>query len=404
MKEKFIFFNHHPILIYFDTASTAQRPQIVLDAMDAYYTKFNANTGRGIYRVAEQATQAVEDVRQQVAQFIGALSSSEITFTQGTTASINLIAQSWALQHIRAGDEVVVTGYEHHANFIVWQQLCKKVGATFKVIPIDRSGQLAFKQLSDWINSKTKLIAITHVSNALGFENPFLKALITAAHQVGAKVLIDGAQAVKCIPVNVQDLGCDFYAFSGHKMYGPTGVGVLYVKKSVHPKMVPSMFGGGSVSAVTATETTFLPFPYGYESGTLPIAQIIGLGAAITYIQSIGIKVIQQHTYQLVNLLLDGLTQFKQINILGPQELLRATGTLVSFTIDGIHPHDVAAFLDTYQICVRAGHHCAQPLAQFMNYDASVRVSFGIYNNDKEVQKLIQAITELLKSQLVLSS
>jgi cysteine desulfurase/selenocysteine lyase len=403
MKKQFPIFKYHPDLIYFDAASTAQRPQIVLDAMDAYYTRYNANTGRGIYQLAETATQAIEDVRQQVAQFIGAIDTSEIIFTHGTTESINLVAHSWAFKNIKPGDEVVVTGYEHHANFIVWQQLCKKVGATFKIIPVDSSGQLIFNELSDWISSKTKLVAFTHVSNALGFQNPFLKDLITAAHQVGAKVLIDGAQAVKSMPIDVQSLECDFYVFSGHKMYGPTGVGVLYVKQSVQHEMVPSVFGGGSVNSVTATETVFLPFPYGYEPGTLPIAEIIGLGAAIRFIQSIGAQTLQKHTLGLVNYLLDGLMQFKQINILGPQQLLRTTGTLVSFTIDGIHPHDVAAFLDTHNICVRAGHHCAQPLAQFMGYDASIRVSFGIYNDQKDIDMLIQALKELLKTELMSS-
>jgi cysteine desulfurase/selenocysteine lyase len=401
MKNKFPIFIHHPYLIYLDAAATNQRPKAVLDAMDAYYSQYNANTGRGVYQLAETATQKIEDVRNQVAQYIGAADASEIVFTHGTTASINLVAQSWALKNSKPGDEILVTGYEHHANFIVWQQLCKQIGACFKVIPVDQSGKLLINSVSDWVTPKTKLVAITHVSNALGFTNPYLNELITAANQVGSRVLIDGAQAVKCLPVDVQSLNCDFYAFSGHKMYGPTGVGVLYVKKSVHHEMAPSIFGGGSVSSVTPIETTFLPFPHGYEPGTLPIAQIIGLGAAITFIQSIGLKILQKHTNQLVNQLLDGLHQFKQIKILGSQELLRATGTLVSFTIQGIHPHDVAAFLDTKNICVRAGHHCAQPLAEFMGYDASIRVSFGVYNNQKDVDMLIQALEELFKSNLL---
>jgi len=401
MKNKFPIFIHHPYLIYLDAAATTQRPQIVLDAIDAYYTQYNANTGRGVYQLAETATQKIEDVRNQIAQFIGAADASEIVFTHGTTESINLVAQSWALKNIKPGDEILVTGYEHHANFIAWQQLCKRIGASFKVIPVDQSGQLLINSISDWVTPKTKLVAITHVSNALGFTNPYLNQLIMAANQVGSRVLIDGAQAVKCLPIDVQSLNCDFYAFSGHKMYGPTGVGVLYVKKSVQQEMVPFCFGGGSVGSVTPIETAFLPFPHGYEPGTLPIAQIIGLGAAITFIQSIGIKTLQEHANQLINQLLDGLSQFNQIKVLGSQELLRTTGTLVSFTIDGVHPHDVAAFLDTHNICVRAGHHCAQPLAQFMGYDASIRVSFGVYNNQKDVNMLIQTLEKLFKSNLL---
>lgn len=400
-KTDFPFFKKHTDCAYFDSAATTQRPQMVLDAVNQYYTQMNTNVGRGIYQLAEKATTECWAVRAQVAQFIGAASPDEILFTAGTTAAINTVAFGWGLNNLGPNDEVLVTELEHHANFVPWQQICKKTGATLKVIPVKKDGTLAITTMADWITPHTKMVAMTHISNVTGVQNSYLLELVKAAKQVGALVCIDGAQAVKTTPVDVQKLNCDFYAFSGHKMYGPTGVGVLYMKQSVQPLVQPLCFGGGAVAHVTKETTVLLDGPAKFEAGTLPIAQIIGLGAAINYVQSIGYDAVQKHTNQLVNQLLDGLEQLPTIKIIGSKPLLHQGGSLVSFTVDGVHAHDVAAFLDQHGICVRAGHHCAQPLAQALGYDACVRISFGLYNTPDDVKRLVSVLEKLIKSELL---
>lgn len=394
-KGDFPFFSHHKDIVYLDTAATAQKPQVVLDAMNNYYIQHTTNSGRGIYQLAETTTQKCHDVRQKVADFIGASTASEIIFNAGATAGINFVAQSWGQQHIKAGDEVVITQLEHHANFVPWQQLCKQKGAVLKVIPVNEDGQLQLGDIHQWIGSKTKLVAMTHVSNVLGTINPFIKLITQAAHKVGAKVLIDGAQAVKSLEVDVQELDCDFYIFSGHKIYGPTGIGLLYCKKEVQKEIAPIAFGGGAVINVLEDTTELLPAPECFEPGTLPLAQIIGLGAATDYLQNIGLVNIHLHLNQLTNELLDGLKHLPHIRIIGSEEQLRKEATMVSFVVDGMHPHDVAALLDSEGICVRAGHHCAQPLAAALEYNATIRVSFGLYNDAQDVQKLLDVLKTL---------
>jgi cysteine desulfurase/selenocysteine lyase len=401
-KKDFPIFKNHKNLIYFDTAATAQRPQVVLDAVIEFYTLYNANAGRAIYGLAERAIQECNTVRTNVAQFINAKSESEIIFTRGATGGINFIATSWGDKNIQKGDEIVITGFEHHANFVPWQQLCKKKEAVLKVIPVDKNGQLVIDDLNKLITSKTKLVAMTQISNALGLPNQHLAQLTKAAHTVGARVLIDGAQVSSCHAIDVQKLECDFYVFSGHKMYGPTGIGVLYIKKEVQPDVPPYQYGGGSVEHVSSETVTFLNAPACYETGTQPLAGIVGLGAAIKYLQSLGLGAVFQHENKLVNQLIDGLEQFSEITILGSKERLRKESTLVSFLIDGLHPHDIAAFFDTKGICIRAGHHCVQPLARAMNYTASARISFGIYNNAQEVSYFLTCLKELLESDLII--
>jgi cysteine desulfurase/selenocysteine lyase len=394
-KADFPFFSYHKGIVYLDTAATAQKPQVVLDAMNGYYTQHTTNSGRGIYQLAEMTTQKCHDVRQKVADFIGASTASEIIFNAGATAGINFVANSWGQQHIKAGDEIIITQLEHHANFVPWQQLCQQKGAVLKIIPVDKNGQLQVSDIDQWVTSKTKLVAMTHVSNVLGTINPSIKLITQAARKVGAKVLLDGAQAVKSLEVDVQELDCDFYIFSGHKIYGPTGIGVLYCKKEVQKEIAPIAFGGGAVINVLEDTTELLPAPECFEPGTLPLAQIIGLGAAIDYIKSIGLLKIHEHLNQLTNQLLDGLKGISAVTSIGSEEQLRKEATMVSFVVDGMHPHDVAALLDSQGICVRAGHHCAQPLAAALGYNATIRVSFGLYNDAHDIQKLLDALKNL---------
>lgn len=399
-KKDFPLFKHHPDLIYFDTAATAQRPQPVLDAVMEFYTKYNANAGRAIYTLSERAILESNNVRASVVRFLNARTESEIIFTSGATAGINFVASTWGEKNIKPGDEIVITGLEHHANFIPWQQLCTRKGALLKIIPVDKDGNLQIDQLDKIITSKTKLLAMTHISNALGLPNEYIKLLTDTAHSVGARVLLDGAQATSCHTVDLQKLGPDFYVFSGHKMYGPTGIGGLYIKKEVQPDVPPYQYGGGAVEYVSREKVILLASPRCYETGTQPLAGIIGLGAAINYLESIGLESIFQHENRLVNQLIDGFEEFPEITILGSKERLRKESTLVSFLIDGLHPHDTAAFFDTKGICIRAGHHCVQPLARAMNYTASARVSFGVYNNAQEVSYFLDCLKELMESDL----
>ena len=386
--------NGHP-LIYFDNAATSQKPQQVIDALTKYYSEQNNNIHRSVYTFGEQATTLYENARRTVADFINA-DPEEIVFTKGTTESINFIAGTWALQYIKKGDEIVLTQMEHHSNLIPWQQCALKNGAQIKYIPITSNGTLKLDQLPTIIGTKTKLVSAVHVSNALGTHND-IAAIIKAAHDVNARVLIDAAQSVPHQKIDVKKIKCDFLVFSGHKMLGPTGIGVLYIKKELHHHINPYQFGGGMVYEADFQHATFLNAPHKFEAGTPPIAGAIGLAAAIEYlIKNILFQDLQKHQADLCTQLIDGLSKHKKITILGPIEQLKKSGHLVSFTIDGIHAHDVAAHLSDYGICVRAGHHCAQPLAKEMGVTASVRASFYLYNTQEEVEKLLEAITLLL--------
>ena len=378
-----------------DNASTTHKPQSVIDAIVHFYTKTNSNIYRGIHLFAEQATNLYENARKKVADFIGAY-PEEIIFTRGCTSGINFVVATWGEQHINAGDEIVITELEHHANLLPWQRLARKKGAILKFIPIFPDGSLDLSSLDSIITNKTKMVSVIHVSNAIG-THVNIAAIIARAKEVGARVLIDAAQSVAHQKINVHQLNGDFLVFSGHKLLGPTGIGVLYIKKELHHVLPPYEVGGGMVEDVSCDDATWRTAPYKFEAGTPPIAQAIGLGTAIDYIQEhIDFNELQKYEAQLCSRLIDGLSQFSQIRILGPISELKEKGHLVSFLVNGIHSHDVAAFLDSRGISVRAGHHCAQPFAKKMGYDASVRVSFYFYNTIEDVDRIIEAMRELL--------
>jgi cysteine desulfurase / selenocysteine lyase len=386
--------NGYP-LVACDNASTSHKPQSVIDAMVHFYTTNNANIYRGIHLFAEQATQAYENARKKVAQFIGA-DPEEVIFTRGCTSSINFVAATWADENIQAGDEIVVTELEHHANLIPWQRLAQKKGATLKFIPIFSDGTVDLSGLDVIITNKTKLVSVIHVSNAIG-THVDIASIIQRAHAVGARILIDAAQSVPHQKINVRELDCDFLVFSGHKLLGPTGIGVLYIKKELHDHVPPYEVGGGMVENVDCTHATWAAAPQKFEAGTPPIAQAIGLGAAIDYLQThINFDELIAYEAQLCTRLIDGLSVIKGVKILGPVAELKEKGHVVSFLVDGYHSHDVAAFLDSRGISVRAGHHCAQPFAKKLGYDASVRVSFYFYNTLEDVDVIIAAVRDLL--------
>ena len=382
-------------LAYLDNASTTQKRQQMLDAIIQFYTTYNANTGRGLYAIAEKATQQYEQIRHKVAQFIGAKNTSEIIFTRGCTSGINFVAATWGKEHITLGDEIVLTELEHHANLLPWQRLAKQNGAALRFIPVLPDGTLDLSNLASIITPKTKLVSMLDVSNALGTHID-VATISAQAKKVGAKVLIDAAQSIAHQQIDVQKLGCDFLVFSGHKMLGPTGVGVLYIKKELHDETPPYELGGGMVFQARFTDATWLPAPQKFEAGTLPIAQVIGLGAAIDYLNtSINFNELQKYEAQLCSQLIDALSTIQRIRLLGPINQLKKCGHLVSFVVDGIHAHDVATFLGSKGICVRAGHHCAQPFTKKLGYDVSVRTSFYLYNTPQEVDRLITTIKEL---------
>ena len=378
-----------------DNASTTHKPQSVIDSIVQFYTTTNANIYRGIHLFAEQATAMYEDARSKVAHFIGAY-SEEVIFTRGCTSGINFVAATWGDQHITAGDDIVVTELEHHANLLPWQRLVQKKGATLKFIPIFPDGSLDLSQLDSIITHKTKMVSIIHVSNAVG-THVDVAAIIARARAVGARILIDAAQSIAHQKINVHEMDCDFLVFSGHKVLGPTGIGVLYIKKELHDALPPYEVGGGMVNDVTRDTAIWTSAPHKFEAGTPPIAQAIGLGVAIDYLQrNIDFDDLQKYEAQLCERLIEGLSQFKQIKLLGPIAQLKQKGHVVSFFIDGHHSHDVAAFLDSRGVSVRAGHHCAQPFAKKLGYEASVRVSFYFYNTFEDVDRIIAAIQEFV--------
>ncbi len=380
-----------------DNASTAHKPQSVIDAIVHFYTTTNANIYRGVHLFAEQATQMYENARNKVAQFIGA-DSEEIIFTRGCTSGINFVVATWGMQNIKAGDEIVITELEHHANLLPWQRLAQEKGAMLKYIPIFSDGSVDLSQLDSIITRKTKIVSVIHVSNAVG-THVDIATIIARAKAVGARTLIDAAQSVAHQKINVHQLGCDFLVFSGHKLLGPTGIGVLYIKKELHDIIPPYEVGGGMVEDVDCNHATWRAAPHKFEAGTPPIAQAIGLGAAIDYLNNnIDFDQLMSYEAQLCERLIDGLSQIKQVKILGPIAELKKKGHLVSFLVNSIHSHDVAAFLDSRGISVRAGHHCAQPFAKKLGYDASVRVSFSFYNTFEDVDRIVSAIWEMINN------
>jgi cysteine desulfurase/selenocysteine lyase len=380
-------------LIYFDNAATSQKPLCVIDAITDYYTNYNANIHRGIHSLAEEATLAYEDTRHAVKQFIGAAYAEEIIFTRGTTEGINLVAYTWGRQNIRAGDEIIISGMEHHSNIVPWQILCEEKNALLKVIPVTEDGELSLTAYKDLLTSKTKLVSIVHVSNALGTVNP-IKSIIAAAHQTGAMVLIDGAQSAVHLDIDVQDLDCDFFAFSGHKVYGPTGVGVLYGKKSILENMPVFQGGGEMIKEVTFEHTTYNDLPYKYEAGTPNIADTIALKAALDFIGKTGKHAIRKYEAELLAYATEQLETIPGLTIIGKA---REKVSLVSFIIKSVHPQDIGILLDNFGIAVRTGHHCTQPLMKRFGITGTVRASFAMYNTKEEVDKLITGLHKTIK-------
>lgn len=376
-------------LIYLDNAATTQKPQAVLDVLNHYYLQDNANIHRGVHTLAERATAEFEAARKKVQQFIHANSNKEIIFTKGTTDSLNIIAQSYG-EFIQAGDEIVISKMEHHANLIPWQQLAKRKQAVLRYIPLTADGHLDVQAAKTIINEKTAIVALAQVSNVLGTVNP-VKKIAQLAHQHQAIMVVDGAQAVAHMPVDVQDLDCDFYCFSGHKMCGPTGIGVLYGKQTLLEKMEPVAFGGEMIDFVDLYESTWTELPWKFEAGTPNIASAIGLGAAIDYLEKIGMQTIHEYEQAIVAELLPKLQQIDGLTIYGPQNPAEHTA-VIAFNLDHLHPHDVASALDMQGIAVRAGHHCAQPLIKELGCFATARASFYFYNTKEEADQLVAAI------------
>ncbi|WP_368251753.1 cysteine desulfurase [Enterococcus sp. 2201sp1_2201st1_B8_2201SCRN_220225] len=376
--------------VYLDNAATTQKPQAVLDTLTHYYRHDNANVHRGVHTLAERATANYEDAREKVRQFINAKETAEVLFTRGTTTSLNWVAQSFGDAFINEGDEIVISYMEHHANIIPWQQLAMRKKAKLIYIDITPEGHLDLEDAKAKINAKTKIVSIAHVSNVLGGINP-IEELISLAHSVGAIMVVDGAQAVPHMPVDVQALDCDFYAFSGHKMCGPTGIGVLYGKRKWLEQMEPVEFGGEMIDFVNLYDSTWKELPWKFEAGTPNIAGAIGLGAAIDYLSDIGMEKIHQYEQELVNYVLPKLTAIEGVTVYGPQNPAEHTG-VVAFNLAGIHPHDVATALDMEGVAVRAGHHCAQPLLQYLQVPATARASFYFYNTKEDADRLVAAI------------
>ena len=379
--------------IYLDSASTSQKPEFVIDAISSYYSSYAANIHRALYEIGEKATDKYEKVREKVKQFINVPDSHVVIFTGGTTESINLIAYSWGSNNLSNGDQILITEMEHHSNIVPWQLLCSRSNASLNYIPIKKDGTLELGKLKENILPKTKLISLTHQSNVFGTINP-LNNIIDEAKKIGAITVIDGAQAVPHMKVDIKKLGCDFYAFSGHKMLGPTGVGVLIARKNILEEIDPFMGGGEMINSVNMDESTWNEVPWKFEAGTPNIAQVIGLGAAIDYIQKIGIENIHQHEQELLHYGLDLLDQNKDVTLYGKAD---NRGAVIPFNLENIHPHDLAKFLDTDGICIRAGHHCAQPIMNKLGVSATARASFYLYNTKEDIEKLVKSIKKTVR-------
>ena len=375
-------------LVYLDNAATSQKPQVVLDALTRYYTTENSNVHRGVHTLSQMATDDYEAARSKVQRFINAEDEREIIFVRGTTEGINLVAQSFGRQNVHEGDEIVVSAMEHHSNIVPWQMLCEEAGAKLRVIPINDAGELLLDEYEKLLNPRTKLVSIVHVSNALGTINP-VKKIVEIAHARGVPVLLDGAQAVPHCPVDVRDLDCDFYAFSGHKLYGPTGIGVLYGKAERLEAMPPYQGGGEMIKSVTFEKTIYNTLPNKFEAGTPNIAGSIGLGAAIDYVTDLGLDRIGAYERGLLEYGTELLSSFSNVRMIGTA---KEKSGILSFVMDGVHPHDIGTILDAEGIAVRAGHHCAQPVMQRFGLSATARASLAFYNTKEEMDALIKGI------------
>jgi cysteine desulfurase/selenocysteine lyase len=382
-------------LVYFDNGATSQKPQIVIDAEAKYYQEINANIHRGVHTLSQLATDAYEVSRGKVQQHINAKFAHEVLFTSGTTFGINLVTNGFA-SILKPGDEVIVSSLEHHSNIVPWQMLCEKTGAALKVIPINEDGELMMEAFDALLSEKTKVVTVNHISNALGIINP-VKDIIAKAHAVGAAVLIDGAQAVPHLKPDVQDLDCDFYAFSGHKMCGPTGTGILYGKEEWLNKLPPYQGGGEMIKEVTFEKTTYADLPHKFEAGTPNIAGGIVLGTAIDYLNGVGFQNIQQYENELLEYATKRLLEIEGLRIYGTG---KNKASVVSFNIDGVHPYDIGSIIDKLGIAVRTGHHCAQPIMTFFCIPGTIRASFSFYNTKEEIDQMVDAVK---KAQTMLS-
>ncbi len=382
--------NGHP-LVYLDSAASSQKPRCVIDAVADYYREDNANIHRGVHQLSQRATDAYEGAREKVRGFVNAAVVKEIVFVRGATEAINLVAQSFVRPQLSAGDTVLVSQLEHHANIVPWQMVCEQTGATLQVIPMTQSGELDLSGIDELLTGSTKILAIGHVSNALGTVNP-IKGLIAKAHDKGIPVLIDGAQAVPHMAVDVQDLDCDFYVFSGHKMFAPTGIGALYGKRSILEQMPPWQGGGDMILSVSFEHTQYNDLPYKFEAGTPNIAGTIGLGMAIDYMQEVGIDNIAAHEHNLLVAATERLEVMEGVNIIGTAA---EKASVLSFMIEGVHPHDVGTIFDQQGVAIRTGHHCAQPVMQFYEIPATARASFAFYNKLSDVDALVASIEKV---------
>jgi cysteine desulfurase/selenocysteine lyase len=380
-------------LVYLDNAATTQKPQIVIDAVSNYYARYNSNIHRGVHYLSQQATDAYETARKIVQKFINAGSTKEVIFTRGTTESVNLVASSYGRENLKEGDEIIISTMEHHSNIVPWQILCEQTGAVLRVIPITDSGEIILEAYKALLNDRTKIVSIVHVSNSLGTINP-VKIMTEMAHEIGAVVMLDGAQAIQHFAVDVQDIGCDFYAFSGHKLYAPTGIGVLYGKRKLLEAMKPYQGGGDMILSVSFEKTTYNELPHKFEAGTPNISGVIGLGAAINYINSIGLEKIVAYEDELLHYATTLLSEIQSLHIIGTAN---NKSSVVSFMVDGIHPHDIGTMLDRDGIAVRAGHHCTQPLMKRFGVPATTRASISFYNTTSEIDILADSLKKIIR-------
>jgi cysteine desulfurase/selenocysteine lyase len=375
-------------LVFLDSAASSQKPKVVIDSISNYYETTHANVHRGVYKLSQEATDAFEKGRSIVKNFINAPSEEEVIFTKGATEGINLVASCFGRKYLHEGDEVLISAMEHHANIVPWQLICEERKALLKVIPITDDGELIMEEYKNLLNERTKIVAVSHVSNTLGTINP-VKEIIQIAHTLNIPVLVDGCQAAPHIPIDVQSLDADFYVFSGHKVYGPTGIGVLYGKKEWLEAMPPYHGGGDMIETVTFEKTTFNKLPHKYEAGTPHVAGVVGLGTALEYIQEIGFDYIIEHEQQLLQMASEQLQDIPGLRIIG--EAKQKVG-VISFVVDGIHPYDIGALLDKQGIAVRTGHHCTQPLMQRFDVPGTIRASFGVYTDQGDIEALIKGV------------
>jgi cysteine desulfurase/selenocysteine lyase len=379
-------------LVYLDSAATSQKPVPVIEALDKYYREYNSNVHRGVHTLGTRATDGYEGAREKVRKFINAKSTEEIVFTRGTTTAINTVAASYGRDNLKEGDEIVISYMEHHSNIIPWQQVARQTGAALKYLPLQEDGTISLEDVRETVTSNTKIVSIMQVSNVLGVMNP-IKEIAKIAHENGAIMVVDGAQSAPHMKIDVQDLNCDFLAFSGHKMCGPTGIGVLYGMKKHLEKMEPVEFGGEMIDFVGLYESTWKELPWKFEGGTPIIAGAIGLGAAIDFLEQVGLDEIEAHEHKLAAYAMEKMSTIEGMTIYGPKEAAKRAG-LVTFNIDDVHPHDVATVLDAEGIAVRAGHHCAQPLMKWLKASATARASFYLYNTEEDIDKLVEGLVK----------